>query len=109
MAAVREVNANRTSGVRGQLVRATTTVPANIAEAAIVGTDRNFRRQLRRSLASAKESGSHWHRLKRAGALARHSADARLNKRTVVCRMRSRLIRAIDEREASHEDGDRNE
>jgi len=109
MAAVRVVDASRAPGVRGQLVRAITAVPANIAEAANLGTDRNFRRQLRLSLASANESGSHLRILRRTGALAPHSADACLNKLTVVCRMLTRLIRAIDEREAYREDGDRNE
>ena len=107
MEAMRDVDASRAPGVRGQLVRAVTAVPANIAEAANLGTDPNFRRQLRLSLASANESASHIRILRRTGALAPQTADKCLNKLSLVCRMLVRLIRAIDEREAYREDATR--
>lgn len=107
IAAAREVDPARAPGVRGQLVRAVTAVPANIAEASNLGTDPNFRRQLRLSLASANESASHVRILRRTGALSSTTAGTCLNKLAVVCRMLIRLIRAIDEREAHREDSDR--
>jgi four helix bundle protein len=100
MLCMRQVDASRAPGVRGQLLRAIAAVPANIAEASNLGTDPNFRRQLRLSLASANESASHIRLLRRTGALAPAAADLCLNKLSVVCRMLVRLIRAIDEREA---------
>jgi len=100
LSAVRYVDVCRAPGLRGQLARSIAAVPANIAEASNLGTDPNFRRQLRLSLASANESASHLRLLRRTGALHRERADRCLNKLTVVCRMLSRLIQAIDEREA---------
>ncbi|WP_461415635.1 four helix bundle protein [Gemmatimonas sp.] len=100
LVAVRFVNAARAPGVRGQLVRSATAVPANIAEAAHLGTDPNFRRQLRLALASASESTSHLRLLIRAGAIHPKRGTHCLGKAAVVCRMLTNLIRAIDEREA---------
>jgi len=100
LVAVRFVNAACAPGVRGQLVRSATAVPANIAEAAHLGTDPNFRRQLRIALASASESASHLRLLIRAGAIHPKRATHCLGKAAVVCRMLTNLIRAIDEREA---------
>jgi four helix bundle protein len=100
LVAMRFVDARRAPGVRGQLVRSATAVPANIAEASNLGTDPNFRRQLRLALASANESASHLRLLIRTGALHERSGTTCLAKVAVVCRMLQRLIRVIDEREA---------
>jgi len=96
----RLIDAARAPGLRGQLVRAAAAVPANIAEAAHLGTDPNFRRQLRLALASANESTSHLRILMRTGALDPVEGLRCMGKGAVVCRMLVRLIRAIDEREA---------
>jgi four helix bundle protein len=99
-AAVRYVNVQRAPGVRGQLVRSAAAVPANIAEAAQLGTDPNFRRQLRLALASANESASHLRLLIRSGAIHTRRATTCLGKVAVVCKMLTNLIRVLDEREA---------
>lgn len=98
----------RAPGVRGQLVRAAAAVPANIAEAAHLGTDPNLRRQLRLALASANECASHLRILIRTGALASNHGTRCLAKGSVVCRMLSNLIKAIDEREARAQDNRQN-
>lgn len=100
MRAARGIDASRAPGLRGQLVRSAAAVPANIAEAAQLGSDANFRRQLRLALASASESTSHLRLLMRAGALDPGEGTRCTGKAAVVCRMLVNLIRAIDEREA---------
>ncbi len=101
--AARIVDVYRAPGVRGQLVRAAAAVPANIAEAANLGTDANFKRQLRLSLASANEAGSHLRILRRTGALDPITVAKCESKRVVVCKMLSNLVKALDEREAHDE------
>jgi len=100
----RSIDVTRAPGVRGQLVRSAAAVPANIAEAAHLGTDPNFRRQLRLALASANESTSHLRILMRTGALDSTGGTRCMGKAAVVCRMLLNLIRAIDEREARAHD-----
>ena len=102
------VNARRTPGVRGQLARSVTAIAANVAEAANLGTDPNFKRQLRLALASANETGSHLRILERTGAIDRQRIWHCENKRVAVCKMLASLIRAIEEREAVEEEGRRN-
>jgi four helix bundle protein len=104
---VTRVDARLAPGVRGQLVRAATAVPANIAEAANLGTDPNVKRQLRLSLASANESASHLRVLHRARALDPLTIARCTAKVTVVCKMLASLIRAIEEREAHTEESKR--
>lgn len=103
-AALAHVEVRRAPGVRGQLVRAAAAVAANIAEAANLGTEANFKRQLRLSLASATETGSHLRILRRAGALDPLAVARCEAKRVVVCKMLVGLIRRIEEDEARHED-----
>lgn len=105
--ALEHIEARRAPGVRGQLVRAAAAVAANIAEAANLGTDANFKRQLRLSLASASETGSHLRILRRTGALDPISAARCEAKRTVVCKMLVGLIRRIEEDEARAENAGR--
>ncbi|WP_291156128.1 four helix bundle protein [Gemmatimonas sp. UBA7669] len=102
------VNARRAPGVRGQLARSVTAIAANVAEAANLGTDPNFKRQLRLALASANETGSHLRVLERTGAIPRQHIWRCENKRVAVCKMLVNLIRAIEEREAHEEEERRN-
>jgi len=102
------VNARRAPGVRGQLTRSVTAISANVAEAANLGTDPNFKRQLRLALASANETGSHLRILERTGAIHRQHLWRCENKRVAVCKMLVSLIRAIEEREAVEEEERRN-
>lgn len=102
------VNARRAPGVRGQLARSVTAIAANVAEAANLGTDPNFKRQLRLALASANETGSHLRVLERTGAIPRQHIWRCENKRVTVCKMLVNLIRAIEEREAHEEEERRN-
>jgi len=102
------VNARRAPGVRGQLTRSVTAISANVAEAANLGTDPNFKRQLRLALASANETGSHLRILERTGAIHREHIWRCENKRVAVCKMLVSLIRAIEEREALEEEERRN-
>lgn len=107
LSTIDSIDARRAPGIRGQLVRAVTAVPANIAEAANLGTDPNFRRQLRLSLASANEAGSHLRILSLTGALPHTLIYRCESKRIVVCKMLVSLLRAIEEREARREDVNR--
>lgn len=102
------VHAHRAPGVRGQLVRAAASIGANIAEASGLGTDKNFKRQLRLALASANECGSHLRLLKRTGALDPLEHARCETKRVVVCKMLMSLIRRLEEDEARAEDGQYN-
>jgi four helix bundle protein len=102
------VNAPRAPGVRGQLARSVTAISANVAEAANLSTDPNFKRQLRLALASANETGSHLRVLERTGAIPRQHIWRCENKRVAVCKMLVSLIRAIEEREAHEEEERRN-
>lgn len=102
------VNARRAPGVRGQLARSVTAISANVAEAANLGSDPNFKRQLRLALASANEAGSHLRVLERTGAVHRQHIWRCENKRVAVCKMLVSLIRAIEEREAHEEEERRN-
>jgi four helix bundle protein len=102
--ALERVDARRAPGVRGQLVRAASSVAANIAEAANLGSDANFKRQLRLSLASANEAGSHLRILRRTGAMDPLAVARCDTKRRVVCKMLTGLIRRIEEDEAKMED-----
>ncbi|MBL0937471.1 MAG: four helix bundle protein [Gemmatimonadaceae bacterium] len=103
LSTVAAVDVFRAPGIRGQLVRAVTAISANIAEAANLGTDPNFKRQLRLSLASANEAGSHLRVLSRTGALGKPLIFRCEAKRIVVCKMLVSLLRAIEEREAHRE------
>ena len=98
------VQVHRAPGVRGQLVRSAASVSANIAEASDLGSDKNFKRQLRLALASANKVGSHLRIIKRTGALDPISVARCETKRTVVCRMLSNLIRRIEMDEAYEEE-----
>lgn len=102
--AARSVRAHLAPGVRGQLVRAAASVSANIAEASGLGTGKNFKRQLRLALGSANECGSHLRILKRACALDISGYDRCENKRVVVCKMLTSLIRRLEEEEARSDD-----
>lgn len=102
------VNARRAPGVRGQLARSVTAISANVAEAANLGSDPNFKRQLRLALASANEAGSHLRVLERTGAIQRQHIWHCENKRVAVCKMLVSLIRAVEEREANEEEERRN-
>jgi len=104
MFAAQHVLAHRAPGVRGQLVRAAASIGANIAEASGLGTDKNFKRQLRLALASANECGSHLRLLKRTGALDPLEHARCETKRVVVCKMLTSLIRRLEEAEARSED-----
>ncbi len=85
-------------GIRGQLLRATSSISANIAEAAGLGSQANFLRQLRIALASANEVGSHLRVLRSSGALD-GLTTARLDAtRRVVCKMLVSLIAVIESR-----------
>lgn len=105
--AAQHVRAYQAPGVRGQLVRAAASVAANIAEAAGLGTDRNFKRQLRLALGSANECGSHLRILERTGALDPRIRATCESKRVVVCKMLNSLIRRLDEDEALRQNEDR--
>lgn len=98
--AAQHVRAHLAPGVRGQLVRAAASVAANIAEASGLGTDKNFKRQLRLALASANECGSHLRILKRTGALEPVTQNRCETKRVTVCKMLVALIRRLEEDEA---------
>lgn len=98
------VQVHRAPGVRGQLVRSAASVSANIAEASDLGSDKNFKRQLRLALASANEVGSHLRIIKRTGALDPMSVARCETKRVVVCRMLVNLINRIEMDEAYEED-----
>lgn len=102
------VRAHRAPGVRGQLVRAAASVAANIAEASGLGTDRNFKRQLRLALASANECGSHLRILKRTEALDFMSHARCETKRIAVCKMLTSLICRLEEDEARELDARHN-
>jgi four helix bundle protein len=103
LAAVNAVQVQRAPGVRGQLVRAVSSVAANIAEAAGLGSQANCSRQLRLALASANESGTHLRALRAAGALDPISIMRCESKRTLVCKMLARLIERVDEQLARDE------
>ena len=107
LSTVASIDGFKAPGVRGQLVRSIAAVPANIAEAANLGTDPNFKRQLRLSLASANEAGSHLRVLARTGALGRPLIFRCEAKRIVVCKMLVSLLRAVEEREAHREEEQR--
>ena len=104
-ASVDRVNVRRAPGIRGQLVRAASSVAANIAEAANLGTEANFKRQLRLSLASANEAASHLRILHRTGALDPLTVARCDSKRAVVCKMLVALIRRLEEDEARAANG----
>lgn len=105
--AAQHVRAHMAPGVRGQLVRAAASVAANIAEASGLGTDRNFKRQLRSALASANECGSHLRILRRTGALEPLAHAHCDSKRVTVCKMLTSLIRRLEEDEAHEENAKR--
>jgi four helix bundle protein len=102
--AAQYVRAHLAPGVRGQLVRAAASVAANIAEASGLGTDKNFKRQLRLALASANECGSHLRILKRTGAIDPLTLNRCEAKRVTVCKMLMSLIRRLEEDEARDTD-----
>ena len=98
LGAAERVDGHLAPGIRGQLLRATSSISANIAEAAGLGTQVNFLRQLRIALASANEVGSHLRVLRSSGALDGLTV-ARLDAtRRVVCKMLVGLIAAIESR-----------
>jgi four helix bundle protein len=94
----------RVPGERAQLLRASASVPANIAEAARLGTDANMARQLRIALASAEECGVHLRLIHQARALDPLTIKRCQIKLATVSKMLYGLIRAIEEREAREED-----
>jgi four helix bundle protein len=93
----------RAPGLVEQFIRATSSVPGNIAEAARLGTDANFKRQLRIALASADEAGCHLRILRRAELIPPHTAADFDARRRMVCRMLQALIRRLEEKEAQRE------
>jgi four helix bundle protein len=88
-------------GLRAQLLAAADAIPANIAEAAGLGTDQQFARGLTIALGSANEVGAHLRVARTASALDVHTARRCQAKRAVVCQMLERLLRAIHARIAA--------
>ncbi|MBY0490064.1 MAG: four helix bundle protein [Gemmatimonadaceae bacterium] len=93
----------RVPGERAQLLRASSSVAANIAEAARLGTDANMVRQLRLALASAEECGVHLRLIHEARALDPISIKRCQIKLATVSKMLYGFIRAVEEREARAE------
>jgi four helix bundle protein len=86
----------RVPGLRAQLLRAVDAVPANIAEGAR-GSRPQFANFLRIARGSADEAAVHLQVARRAGAMSEQAYWRCENCRVVVCKMLSRLIRALDE------------
>jgi four helix bundle protein len=105
--AAQRIDTDRVPAVKGQLVRAASAIAANIAEASNLGTDPNFKRQLRLALSSANETGSHLRIIKRTNALDPITTARCQSKLSVVCKMLSNLIRAVEETEARAEEARR--
>ena len=89
----------RAPRVRAQLLRAADSVPANIAEGAR-GTRVQRQNYFRIARGSADEVGVHLRVARNAGAIAEQRYWSCENKRVVVCKMLTRLLRALDEEEA---------
>jgi four helix bundle protein len=89
----------RAPRVRAQLLRAADSVPANIAEGAR-GTRVQRQNYFRIARASADEVGVHLRVARGAGAVADSTYWQCENKRAVVCKMLTRLIRVLEEEEA---------
>jgi four helix bundle protein len=90
---------DRVPGLRAQLLRAVDAVPANIAEGAR-GSRLQFSNFLRIARGSADEVAIHLLVARRAGAVSEQAYWRCENSRVVVCKMLSRLIRAVDEHAA---------
>ena len=89
----------RAPRIRGQLLRAVDSVPANIAEGAR-GTRAQFANHLRIARSSADEVGVHLRVARHAGAIAESEYWRCENKRVLVCKMLTRFLRTLDEEEA---------
>jgi four helix bundle protein len=89
----------RVPGLRAQLLRSVDAVPANIAEGSR-GSRAQFASFLRIARGSADEAAIHLQVARRAGAMSEQAYWRCENSRVVVCKMLSRLIRAVDEQVA---------
>lgn len=98
-ASARTVDVAQVPGLRAQLLRAVDSVPSNISEGARGGRAQ-FARYLRLALGSADEAGTHLRIAYHARALDQSTYWQCEARRTVVCKMLHRLIRAIDEQTA---------
>ena len=92
------IKVGKAPGLRAQLLAAADAIPANIAEAAGLGTDQQFARGLTIALGSANEVGAHLRVARTVGALNEHTARRCQAKRAVVCQMLERLLRAVQSR-----------
>ena len=89
----------RAPRIRAQLLRAADSVPANIAEGAR-GTRVQRQNYFRIARGSADEVGVHLRVARNSGAVADATYWQCENKRVVVCKMLTRLLRVLDEEEA---------
>jgi four helix bundle protein len=89
----------RAPRIRAQLLRAADSVPANIAEGAR-GSRPQFANHVRIARGSADEVGVHLRIARNAGALTEQQYWQSENKRVIVCKMLSRLLRVLEEEEA---------
>jgi four helix bundle protein len=102
-AAVERISSGNAYAVKMQIIASAESIAANIGEAANLGTDANFARQLRIALASANETMVHLRNIRRKGALDPITIHHCQTKLMVVCKMLVNLIRSIEEREAHRE------
>ena len=94
-----QLDPTRMPGMRSQILRAADSVPANIAEGArgTLGQRQNFYRIAR---GSADEVGAHLRVARRSDVMSTTSYWHCENKRIVVCKMLTNLIRSLDQEEA---------
>lgn len=99
------LDVTRAPRIRAQLLRAVDSVPANIAEGAR-GSRAQFANHLRIARGSADEVGVHLRIARDAGALSEPQYWRSENKRVIVCKMLTRLLRVLEEEEARSIDRD---
>jgi len=99
------IDVARVPRIRAQLLRAADSVPANISEGAR-GSRAQFANHIRISRGSADEVGVHLRIAREAGALDEQQYWLCENKRVIVCKMITRLLRILEEEEARTMDRD---
>jgi len=99
------IDVARVPRIRAQLLRAADSVPANISEGAR-GSRAQFANHIRISRGSADEVGVHLRIAREVGALDEQQYWRCENKRVIVCKMLTRLLRTLEEEEARTMDRD---
>jgi len=94
--AAQEINGRRVPGLKNQLLRAASSVPANIAEGEQQSSDAQAAHFLRIALGSTDEVGAHLDTAAVSGSLSRKRYTACQGTRMVVRTMLTRLLAKLE-------------